>query len=126
MLRRLTTLFILLPIGVVLIMLAVSNRQPVTLSVPPHIGNKPMFSVEVPLFFVAFGALIIGLILGGVATWFTQSKHRKIARQRKVEANRWHVEADKEKERAESLAQKVADAEGKPRELGLPSPANAS
>ena len=42
-----------------------------------------------------FGALVLGVLLGGTATWMTQSRWRRTARNRTQEAMRWQAEADR-------------------------------
>lgn len=125
MLKRLISLFVLIPIGIVLIVLAVTNRQPVSINVPPYVGDEPFLSFSLPLFALVFLAILLGMFLGSFATWLKQGKHRKQARERKVEATKWHFEADKEKERAEELARKVAEADGVSSGPALPSPSKA-
>jgi len=106
--KRLITLFILVPIGIAIIALAVANRQQVTLNVPPDVGGAPLFSQSVPVYALVFIVLLFGMILGSCATWLKQGKHRKQARLQKVEATKAAFEAEKQKERAEVLAEKVA------------------
>ena len=47
---------------------------------------------------------IIGMIIGSMATWFKQGKHRKRARVNANEAIKWHTEADREKAKAKQIA----------------------
>src|ERR687897_906302 len=58
---------------------AVANRAPVTLSFDPF-SPTPMFSTTMPLFALIFIAVAIGVLIGGVASWFAQSKHRRLER----------------------------------------------
>lgn len=94
MLRRLLLILVILPISVVLVMLAVANRQRVDLVVNP-LGGEGALAYTVPLFAVVFGALILGVILGGVAVWFGQWHYRREARHAAREAREAHVEAEK-------------------------------
>ena len=126
MLKRLMTLFVLVPIAIVVITLAVTNRQPVTIGIPPHVGDEPFYSFTLPLFVLVFVAVLVGMFIGSFATWLKQGKHRKRARQQKMEATKWHVEADKEKERAEELARKVASTDATSPDAGLPVPTKAA
>ncbi len=59
MLKRLLTLFVVVPIGIILIVLAVTNRQPVRIDVPPYVGDAPFFSFSVPLFALVFLAVLV-------------------------------------------------------------------
>jgi len=126
MLKRLTTLFILVPIAIVLLMLAVSNRSFVSLNVPPYFDDQPLYIFSVPVYGLVFASLILGMLVGGFATWLKQGKHRKAARDRKAEATKWHFEADKEKERAEELAEKIATNEKTDAGPALPSPSKVA
>ncbi len=122
MIKRLLTLFVVVPIGIILIVLAVTNRQPVRIDVPPYVGDAPFLSFSIPLFALVFLAVLAGMFLGSFATWLKQGRHRKQAREQKVEATKWHFEADKEKERADKLVEKISSDEARPTSGALPSP----
>lgn len=121
MLKRLIALFFLVPIGIILVVLAVTNRHLVTIGVPPYVGDTPFLSFAMPVFVLVFAALLVGIFMGGFGTWLGQGKHRKLARSRKVDASKWQFEADKEKKRADELAQKVAATDA-----SLPPPSKAA
>lgn len=87
MLRRIVLTLILLPISVAVILLAVANRHSVALLLDPFAGDAGM-SVQVPLFLVVFGALIVGVVLGGVSVWVNQGRYRRSARRSQREARR--------------------------------------
>ncbi|AGK58589.1 hypothetical protein HYPDE_34588 [Hyphomicrobium denitrificans 1NES1] len=88
-------LFIAFPIGVILVAIAVSNRQPVSLILDPFKPENPALSIEMPFYAYLLGALVIGVILGGVATWMGQSRWRQTARAQGQRAQRWQAEADR-------------------------------
>ncbi|HKJ72968.1 MAG TPA: LapA family protein [Alphaproteobacteria bacterium] len=69
---------IAVPVALLLVMLAVANRDLVTLSLDPVGG-----SVALPLYLVIFLAFLVGLVCGGVLTWFSGVKRR--IRKRKAE-----------------------------------------
>lgn len=104
MLRKLTTLVVLVPLGIVLIVLSVANRQGVTLALNPFRPEDQALSLTAPFFVFLFLALIVGMIVGSIATWFSQSKYRKRARVESKSALKWQAEADKHKNRAEQIA----------------------
>ncbi len=104
MIAKLVKLVIFVPLAIILIVLSVANRQDVTLALNPFEPQDQLLSFSAPFFVFLFAALIVGLIAGSMATWFAQGKHRKKARAGKREADRWQVEADKQKNRAEALA----------------------
>lgn len=101
---RLWTLLIVLPLAIVLIVFGVANRQSVQISLDPVSTDAPWFAVNVPLFLALFGALIVGVVIGGVATWFTQGAYRKQARQTKLEASKLARERDVQKEQLNKLS----------------------
>jgi sensor domain CHASE-containing protein len=50
--------------------------------------------IGVPLFLVIFTVLLFGVVLGGIATWFAQSQHRRDERAYKRETERLGREVD--------------------------------
>ena len=79
---------ILFPIAILVVLLAVANRGPVTLSLDPFSREVPEIAFTVPLFALIFAAVMLGVIIGGVAAWLAQSKHRRAERHYKREARR--------------------------------------
>ncbi len=66
-------------LGVVLVTVAVANRNPVTLNLlPPDVAALTGFSwsVTLPLFLVVFAALVVGILLGFVWEWLREHRHR--------------------------------------------------
>ncbi len=86
---------IFIPLAIVMVVLAVANRQDVTLSLDPFSSEQPALLVTAPLFWFLFAAVALGVAIGGVAAWTRQGKWRKEARAKRREANRWHQEADR-------------------------------
>lgn len=85
---------VLAPVAVVLLIFAFANRQFVTVSFDPFAeGDIAAFAVTAPLFLILILATMIGVLAGGVATWLTQGKYRKAARQNRAEAERLRGEA---------------------------------
>ena len=104
MIKRIIALAVFVPLGIVLIMLSVANRQAVTLALNPFDPADRLLSVTLPFFVFLFAALITGMIIGSLATWFKQGKHRKQVRAKTSEAVKWHTEADREKAKTQSIA----------------------
>ncbi|TBW41214.1 LapA family protein [Siculibacillus lacustris] len=92
---RLLSWLVAVPLGVVVVALAVANRRPVTLSLDPFRPDSPAFSVAVPLFALIFAALLLGVILGGVTVWWRQGVHRRTARARGREIDRLQANAER-------------------------------
>ncbi|MCA0255995.1 MAG: LapA family protein [Proteobacteria bacterium] len=107
MIRKLANLFILLPVGILLVVLSVANRQSVSLALNPFRPDDTQLAVQAPFFVFLFAALMLGMVLGSLATWFKQGRHRKQARVQSREAAKWQAEADTHKTRAEELTAQV-------------------
>ena len=99
--KKLISLAVFVPLAIVLIVLSVANRHLVTFNMDPINPAQPFLSFTMPFFVFLFLALLAGLLLGSVFTWFSQSKHRKFARKQKHEADKWQHEAEEQKQRAE-------------------------
>jgi len=80
LLRRIVAAIVLVPLTVVIIAFAVANRQMVTVSFDPFAGGEPAAAVMLPLFALIILLLIIGVLIGGLATWLRQGKWRGAAR----------------------------------------------
>ncbi|WP_417693976.1 LapA family protein [Roseibium sp.] len=86
---------LLVTVAIVLIPLSVSNRHPVTLALNPFDPSDPRFAIpNIPLFWVIFASLAVGIVLGGVGAWAKQGKWRKEARQKRREVKKWQGEAE--------------------------------
>ena len=80
--NRLVTAVVLAPLAIILIALAVANRAPAALTLDPFNPGNPALTYSAPFFVYLFGALALGVALGGAACWLTQGRYRRIARQR--------------------------------------------
>ncbi|CTQ61322.1 MAG: lipopolysaccharide assembly protein LapA domain-containing protein [Roseibium album] len=90
---------ILFAIAVVLVPLSVANRHTVSLSLNPFDPQDPRLTIpDVPLFWVIFASLGVGIIVGGLGAWARQGRWRKEARVKRREADKWHKEADQLRE----------------------------
>lgn len=85
----------LLPVAVLVVLLAVANRAPVTLSLDPFSQDAPEFSITVPLFAVIFAAVMVGVLIGGVAAWLAQGKNRQARRQLRRETHALRNETER-------------------------------
>ena len=95
MLRRILWFPIALVAAVLLVTLAVANREPVRLVLDPFKPDAPVISISLPFYAYLLGALTIGVILGGLSTWLTQGRWRRTARAKSQDAMRWQAEADR-------------------------------
>src|SRR3954466_4187376 len=85
---------ILLPIAIIVVLLAVANRGPVTLSFDPF-SREPLFTATLPLFAVIFLAVALGVLIGGTAAWMAQAKHRREKRHLRREARHLRQEGER-------------------------------
>ena len=91
---RILKLLLLLPIGIVIVALAVMNRTPTRLVYwPSSLGGEMAFTA--PLFVALMLALMLGVVLGGGAAWLAQSRHRQAERRYRREAERLRTEAQR-------------------------------
>jgi uncharacterized integral membrane protein len=95
MLRRVVFFLVALPTAILLITLAVANRHGVRLVLDPFRPEDPVLSLVLPFYVYLFGMLLIGIVIGGIATWVTQARWRRTARRRTAESQRWQAEADR-------------------------------
>ena len=73
-------------IGIPMLAFAIANRHFVPVGIDPFAVDNTDTALSVPLFLIVFATLILGVLLGGMATWFGQGKHRRAARLAKADA----------------------------------------
>ncbi len=95
MLRRVVFFVVAVPVAILLVTLAVANRHGVRLVLDPFRPDQPVLSLVLPFYVYLLGVLLIGIVIGGVATWVTQARWRRTARRRTAESLRWRAEADR-------------------------------
>jgi uncharacterized integral membrane protein len=86
---------LLAPIALLLVLFGVANRQDVTLLLDPFARGGDALAITLPLFVFFFAVLAVGIVIGYVASWFAQGKHRKAERQLKRECDRLSGECDR-------------------------------
>jgi uncharacterized integral membrane protein len=91
--RKFLTALIVIPLGLIFIIFAVANRHFVTLSFDPFNSADPSVAIRLPLFIVIILVAIIGVVVGGSATWFRQRRWRRAARQHEADARAARSEA---------------------------------
>lgn len=72
---------LLAPVALFAILLAIANRQSVTFSLDPFDPVTPALGVTMPLALIVIIAMLIGILIGGAASW----------RQARVKAARRHT-----------------------------------
>lgn len=95
---RLIKLLILLVMALVLVVVALANREPMTLKVLPEELARFAgldWQITLPTFLVLLGAVLLGLALGFVWEWLREHKHRVTAVQERRERVRLEHEVRK-------------------------------
>ncbi|HEY0213059.1 MAG TPA: LapA family protein [Paenirhodobacter sp.] len=101
---RLLRYLVLALIGLVLIVVAVANRDPVTLHVLPLDAGSFLgysLSINLPLFLVILGSMLVGLLLGFVWEWARERRIRAGAVKARREVAWLEGEVDRLKARAD-------------------------
>ena len=91
--RKFFTALVVIPLGLIFIVFAVANRHFVTVSFDPFNSTDPAIYEKLPLFVVIIAVAMLGVVAGGMATWFQQRHWRRAARQHEAEARRARAEA---------------------------------
>ncbi len=78
--RKAFTVLIVLPLALILIVFAVANRHFVMVSFDPFNSTDPALALSLPLFVLIIAVAILGVVAGGLATWFGQHHWRRAAR----------------------------------------------
>jgi uncharacterized integral membrane protein len=92
--RKLLRWLVLVPLAIVLVLLAVANRAPVTLSLDPFSREAPAFAFQLPLFVALLLAVAAGVVIGGVAAGIGRMRWRYRARRAEREAEKLSAEND--------------------------------
>jgi uncharacterized integral membrane protein len=121
--RKTLKVLVLVPLGLLILVFAVANRQNVIFTLDPLGSTDPnsALAFQLPLFALAFILVIIGVVIGGVATWFRQSKWRKAAR--RVDGEARALRAETEDLKRQLAAAEAAATHADPPRVALPPPA---
>lgn len=92
---RFVRLLFVLCLAIVLIAIALANRQTVSVSAFPadfgtYLGGR--WSVDLPLFLLVFVVFAFGMLAGLIWEWLREGHIRRAARQRDIEAQRLESE----------------------------------
>ena len=87
-------------LAIVLVTLALANREPVTLRLLPaelaELVGLP-YQITLPLFLTLFAMIALGILVGFVWEWFREHKHRAEAARQAKEARRAKKELEAER-----------------------------
>jgi uncharacterized integral membrane protein len=109
--RKFFSTLLAILLGLIFVTFAVANRHFVTVSFDPFNSTDPSVKFSLPLFVLIIAVAVVGVVVGGCATWFGQRRWRRAARQH---------EADARAARAQ-LAELRAAPRGEAQRLALPS-----
>lgn len=68
------------PFVLVLMIFAIANHDTVTVSLDPLALFDPPLIYAMPLFLPVFLALVLGILIGGIAMWISEGRHRRAAK----------------------------------------------
>jgi uncharacterized integral membrane protein len=94
MFRKIVSAVILIPLLVLFVAFAVANRQSVTVSFDPFSSTAPAYVATLPLYAIIFIVLILGVVIGGVASWISQRYWRRATKRLDAEVRSLHEEMD--------------------------------
>jgi uncharacterized integral membrane protein len=80
MIRKILAAIVLVPLAIIIVGLAVANREVVSVSFDPFNSVNPAFAIKAPLFILVLLLVIVGVVIGGIAAWLRQGKWRRTAR----------------------------------------------
>jgi uncharacterized integral membrane protein len=101
--RRFLTIFVLIPVGIVVVVLSVANRAAVTFSLDPIGAGSTGWMVTAPFYVFLFAAVALGIVIGGVATWIRQGRWRQLARSERANADRLRGDVARFRDRLEAV-----------------------
>jgi uncharacterized integral membrane protein len=92
--RKFLSALVVVPLGIILIVFAIANRHVISVSFDPFGSDAPSLTANMPLFMVILLSVIVGVLCGGIATWFGQGKWRRYARRADADARNLRIERD--------------------------------
>jgi hypothetical protein len=97
MVNRIVGWVILVPLCLGLITFALANRHFVVVNFNPFapVESTVVPGYGVPMFVVLYVVLLVGVLLGGIATWFAQASHRRREKHWRREAHMLNNELEK-------------------------------
>ena len=114
--RNFLRIIILVPLALIIIAFAIANRQTVSFNLDPFGIASTALNFQMPLFALAFVLVILGVLIGGIATWFKQSHWRRAARSLDSEVRKLRRENEQLRKHAE-MAETAARSRAEPPKL---------
>lgn len=116
-------LITVLPLLVVMSLFAISNLEPATLKLWPL---PDMWSVSVPVFFVALASLAIGFFAGGFVAWLSAGRVRARARSAERTVRIRDIEIEELRRKLQEAERATAAIKAEAPAKGLPAPVEAA
>lgn len=79
-------LLVVVPLALLAILFAIANKSVVSVSLDPFSADQPAYTLQMPVFVLVFSVLMLGIVVGGVASWLAQGKVRRSQRLLRREA----------------------------------------
>ena len=108
-------------VGLGLLVLALANRGMVTLRLLPEEMGAFLgltWAIQLPLFLVVFGGVVLGLLVGFVWEWLREHKHRAAAAEAKRKAAKLEREVSRLKVKQDEPEDDVLALLEQPRKAG--------
>jgi uncharacterized protein HemY len=100
--RRLLFWTVLVPLGALIVLFAVANRTAVVVSFDPFSGESSALAFSAPLFLVMFAAVILGVVIGSIASLSHRYRMWRAVRRAEEEAAQFKTEAENERRMREA------------------------
>lgn len=101
--RRLLFWIVLVPLGALIVLFAVANRTSVVVSLDPFSGENSALAFSAPLFLVMFASVIIGVVIGGIASLAHSYRMWRTVRRAEEETARHKTDAENERRAREAM-----------------------
>lgn len=101
--RRLLFWVVLVPLGALIVLFAVANRANVLVSLDPFSGENSALAFSAPLFLVMFACVIIGVVIGGIASLAHRYRMWRAVRRAEEETARHKTGAESERRAREAM-----------------------
>ena len=112
-----------LPLFVVVPLFAISNLEPVELTIWPLPDE---WALAVPVFAVALGGLFIGFVAGGIVAWFGAGRARARARSAERAVRTRDIEIEELRHKLQEAERASAARQAEASAPALPAPAEAA
>ncbi|MEM7442464.1 MAG: LapA family protein [Pseudomonadota bacterium] len=96
---------ITIPLAVIAVLFAISNRDPVTLDLWPL-----PFTLTIPIFIVVLAAIVVGFLAGGLVAWMGSSRYRRAARRERARADALRAETKAAQQSAANARRQAREA----------------